>query len=104
MVIRCDNCAREHEWSIRGGTLKVQRVYAYTPEGAQRSLVAAGVGSVPAGFPSPSPDYSATQIDLPTLLIRHEVSSFAGRVSCDSVEGAEMCDGGELIGIGSIQA
>src|SRR5690625_5573569 len=77
--------------------MKVQRVYAYTPEGAQRSLVAAGVGSVPAGFPSPSQDYSATQIDLQKLLIRDEVSTFIVRVSGDSMEGAGIYDGDKLI-------
>src|SRR5699024_8251531 len=77
--------------------MKVQRVYAYAPEGAQRSLVAAGVGSVPAGFPSPSQDYSATQIDLQKLLIRDEVSTFIVRVSGDSMEGAGIYDGDELI-------
>lgn len=77
--------------------MKVQRVYAYAPDGAQRSLVAAGVGSVPAGFPSPSQDYSATQIDLQKLLIRDEVSTFIVRVSGDSMEGAGIYDGDELI-------
>src|SRR5699024_12375202 len=77
--------------------MKVQRVYAYAPDGAQRSLVAAGVGSVPAGFPSPSQDYSATQIDLQKLLIRDEVSTFIVRVSGDSMEGAGIYDGDERL-------
>lgn len=53
--------------------MKVDRVYAYTPAGAKLSLVAAGVGSVPAGFPSPSQDYSATRIDLTWLLVHDEL-------------------------------
>lgn len=67
--------------------MKVERVYAYAPDEI-RSLVAAGVGSVPAGFPSPSQDYSATQIDLTKLLIKDELSTFIVRVSGDSMEGA----------------
>src|SRR5690625_2869636 len=77
--------------------MKVQRVYAYAPDGAQRSLVAAGVGSVPAGFPSPSQDYSDTQIDLTKMLIRDEAATFIVRVSGDSMEGAGIYDGDELI-------
>lgn|SRR5699024_177168 len=77
--------------------MKVDRVYAYTPAGAKRSLVAAGVGSVPAGFPSPSQDYSDTRIDLTSLLIRDEVSTFIVRVSGHSMEGAGIADGDELI-------
>lgn len=77
--------------------MKVDRVYAYTPAGAKRSLVAAGVVSVPAGFPSPSQDYSDTRIDLTSLLIRDEVSTFIVRVSGHSMEGAGIADGDELI-------
>jgi len=77
--------------------MKVERVYAYTPELAGSRLVAAGVGHVPAGFPSPSQDYSDTQIDLTKLLIRDESSTFIVRVSGDSMEGAGIYDGDELI-------
>src|SRR5699024_4233694 len=77
--------------------MKVQRVYAYAPDGAQRSLVAAGVGSVPAGLLSPSQDYSATQIDLQRLLIRYEDSTFIVRVTRDFMKGARSYDGDELI-------
>lgn len=56
-----------------------------------------GVGSVPAGFPSPSQDYSDTRIDLTKLLIRDEVSTFIVRVSGHSMEGAGIYDGDELI-------
>jgi len=77
--------------------MKVERVYAYAPEPAASTLVAAGVGHVPAGFPSPSQDYSDTQIDLTKMLIRDEASTFIVRVSGDSMEGAGIYDGDELI-------
>jgi len=77
--------------------MKIEHVYAYTPDLATSRLVAAGVGSVPAGFPSPSQDYSDTQIDLTKLLIRDELSTFIVRVSGDSMEGAGIYDGDELI-------
>jgi len=77
--------------------MKVERVYAYAPETAASTLVAAGVGHVPAGFPSPSQDYSDTQIDLTKMLIRDEASTFIVRVSGDSMEGAGIFDGDELI-------
>jgi len=60
-------------------------------------MIAAGVGRVPAGFPSPSQDYSDTKIDLTQMLIRDELSSFIVRVSGDSMEGAGIYDGDELI-------
>lgn len=75
--------------------MKIQRVAAYTP--TETKLLAAGVGSVPAGFPSPSQDYSDTKIDLTQMLIRNELSTFIVRVSGDSMEGAGIYDGDELI-------
>lgn len=77
--------------------MKVDRVYSYAPESTERRLIAAGVGRVPAGFPSPSQDYSDTKIDLTQMLIRDELSSFIVRVSGDSMEGAGIYDGDELI-------
>jgi len=77
--------------------MKIERVYAYAPATTESRLVAAGVGHVPAGFPSPSQDYSATQIDLTKLLIKDELSTFIVRVSGDSMEGAGIYDGDELI-------
>lgn len=77
--------------------MKVDRVYAYAPEGTKPRLVQAGVGRVPAGFPSPSQDYSDTQIDLTEMLIRDELATFIVRVSGDSMEGAGIFDGDELI-------
>lgn len=77
--------------------MKVDRVHAYAPTTAASTLVAAGVGHVPAGFPSPAQDYSDTQIDLTKMLIRDEASTFIVRVSGDSMEGAGIYDGDELI-------
>jgi len=77
--------------------MKVDRVYAYAPAITESRLVAAGEGHVPAGFPSPAQDYSATQIDLTKLLIKDELSTFIVRVSGDSMEGAGIYDGDELI-------
>jgi len=77
--------------------MKVEQVRAYVPEAAERRLVAAGVGHVPAGFPSPAQDYSDTEIDLTQLLIRDELATFIVRVSGDSMQGAGIYDGDELI-------
>ncbi|WP_343957478.1 translesion error-prone DNA polymerase V autoproteolytic subunit [Yaniella flava] len=62
-----------------------------------RRLISAGVGRVPAGFPSPSQDYSDTKIDLNQMLIKDELSTFVVRVSGDSMEDAGIFDGDELI-------
>lgn len=77
--------------------MKIEHVYMYVPEATGQRLVAAGVGRVPAGFPSPAQDYSDTQIDLTRLLIRDELSTFIVRVSGESMEGAGIFDGDELI-------
>lgn len=77
--------------------MKVDRVYAYAPETVGGRLLPAGVGAVPAGFPSPSQDYSDTSIDLTQMLIRDELSTFIVRVSGDSMEGAGIYDRDELI-------
>lgn len=75
--------------------MKIERVYSYAP--SERRMIAAGVGHVPAGFPSPSQDYSDTKIDLTQMLIRDELSTFIVRVSGDSMEGAGIYDGDKLI-------
>jgi len=77
--------------------MKVDQVYTYAPESSERYMIAAGVGHVPAGFPSPSQDYSDTKIDLTQMLIRDELSTFIVRVSGDSMEGAGIYDGDKLI-------
>lgn len=77
--------------------MKIDRIASYAPVFAESRLIPAGVGLVPAGFPSPAQDYSATQIDLTKLLIKDELSTFIVRVSGDSMEGAGIYDGDELI-------
>jgi DNA polymerase V len=77
--------------------VKVEHVVAYAPDAAGQRLVAAGVGRVPAGFPSPAQDYSDTQIDLTKILIRDELATFIVQVSGDSMEGAGIFDGDKLI-------
>lgn len=61
----------------------------------QRILVAAE--SVPAGFPSPAQDYFFGRIDLNEHLIRDPTSTFIVRVSGDSMEGAGISSGDEVI-------
>lgn len=53
--------------------------------------------SVPAGFPSPSQDYYDSGIDLNKHLISDQTSTFIVRVSGDSMTGAGISDGDELI-------
>lgn len=59
--------------------------------------------SVPAGFPSPSQDYYDSGIDLNKHLIMDETSTFIVRVSGDSMTGAGISDGDELIVDRSLQ-
>jgi DNA polymerase V len=75
--------------------MKIDEVYSYAA--AEGRVIAAGVGRVPAGFPSPSQDYSDTKIDLTQMLIRDELSTFIVGVSGDSMEGAGIYDGDKLI-------
>ena len=75
--------------------MKIEQVYSYAPSDGR--MIAAGIGHVPAGFPSPSQDYSDTKIDLMQMLIRDELSTFIVRVSGDSMEGAGIYDGDKLI-------
>ncbi|PRZ11831.1 LexA family protein [Nesterenkonia sandarakina] len=53
--------------------------------------------SVAAGFPSPAQDYQTAPINLSEYLIRDLNSTFLVRVSGDSMEGAGISDGDELI-------
>lgn len=77
--------------------MKIDRIASYAPVFVESRLIPAGVGLVPAGFPSPAQDYSDTEIDLTKMLIRDELSTFIVRVSGDSMEGAGIYDGDELI-------
>ncbi|WP_318779266.1 MULTISPECIES: translesion error-prone DNA polymerase V autoproteolytic subunit [unclassified Arthrobacter] len=53
--------------------------------------------SVPAGFPSPAQDYYDGGIDLNKHLIKDTTCTFIVRVSGDSMSGAGINDGDELI-------
>ena len=52
---------------------------------------------VPAGFPSPAQDYSATHIDLNEVLIADRNSTYILRVSGSSMIDAGIADGDEII-------
>ena len=53
--------------------------------------------AVAAGYPSPSQDYFEGRIDLNAHLIKDVTSTFVVRVTGDSMEGAGISDGDELI-------
>lgn len=53
--------------------------------------------AVPAGYPSPSQDYFDGTLDLNEHLIKDKTSTFIVRVVGDSMEGAGISDGDELI-------
>lgn len=55
------------------------------------------VGAVRAGFPSPAQDYAHTQVSLDEHLIEDRTSTFVVRVVGDSMEGAGIWDGDEVI-------
>ncbi|WP_432244577.1 LexA family protein [Arthrobacter sp. G.S.26] len=63
------------------------------------SLVSALLSPVPvaAGFPSPAQDYFDGRIDLNAHLIKDVTSTYVVRVSGESMEGAGISDGDELI-------
>lgn len=52
---------------------------------------------VPAGFPSPAQDYFDGDVDLNEHLIHNRPATFVVRVSGDSMTGAGISDGDELI-------
>ena len=53
--------------------------------------------SVPAGFPSPAQDFYEGPVDLSAHLIGDQHSTFLVRVSGDSMTGAGISDGDELL-------
>lgn len=61
------------------------------------STVPASSAAVPAGFPSPAQDYFDSDIDLNKHLIASRTSTFVVRVSGDSMIGAGISDGDEII-------
>jgi DNA polymerase V len=66
---------------------------------AGASLFSVLIAPVPvaAGFPSPAQDYFDGRIDLNAHLIKDITSTFVVRVTGDSMEGAGISDGDELI-------
>jgi DNA polymerase V len=52
---------------------------------------------VPAGWPSPAQDYFDGDIDLSEHLIRNRAATFVVRVAGDSMIGAGISDGDELV-------
>ena len=48
---------------------------------------------IKAGFPSPAEDYLHESLDFNRDLIRHPEATFYGRVSGDSMEDVNICDG-----------
>lgn len=59
---------------------------------------------VPAGWPSPAQDYFDGDIDLNEHLIRNKPATFVVRVAGDSMIGAGISDGDELIVDRSLEA
>lgn len=53
--------------------------------------------SVPAGYPSPAQDWFTSTLDLNAHLIQDPTSTFVVRVSGDSMLGAGISDGDEVI-------
>jgi DNA polymerase V len=60
--------------------------------------------TVPAGFPSPAADHTRKELDLNEHLIRNKEATFIFRVKGDSMIGAGIYDGDELIVDRSIDA
>jgi DNA polymerase V len=54
-------------------------------------------GGISAGFPSPAMDFAELSIDLNKYLIKHESSTFLGRVKGESMKDANINDGDILI-------
>lgn len=53
--------------------------------------------AIRAGFPSPAQDYADSSIDLNEVLIADKTSTFIVRVAGDSMEGAGIFDGDEIL-------
>lgn len=77
--------------------MKVDSIHICELATTPQRVIAVALDRVPAGYPSPSQDYSDTKIDLSEMLIRDQVSTFIVRVSGESMQGAGISDGDELI-------
>ncbi len=75
----------------------IDRILQCAPITSAKAVVAAALGRVSAGYPSPAQDYSDSKIDLSEMLIRDQVSTFIVRVSGESMRNAGISDGDELI-------
>lgn len=75
----------------------IDRIRVYEAEPQQRHQITEVAGAVPAGFPLPSDGYSATKISLDEILIRDPASTYIMRVSGDSMTGAGIYNGDEII-------
>ena len=54
-------------------------------------------GTVRAGFPSPAEDYVVSRLDLTSLLIKHQQTTFLMALGGDSMIGAGLFDGDLLV-------
>jgi DNA polymerase V len=68
-----------------------------TLDDAPRLLALGAPIAVPAGFPNPGQDYYTGPVDLNAHLIKDPVSTFIVRVSGDSMIGAGIYDGDEIL-------
>lgn len=82
---------------IRLGFLVLIQDIREVTDGASLPAVAALLPAVPAGFPSPAQDYQSVKVDLNEYLLADRTSTFIVRVAGDSMIGAGIFDGDELI-------
>ncbi|WP_218221841.1 LexA family transcriptional regulator [Nesterenkonia sp. Act20] len=76
--------------------MRIEQIQSLDETDVARGLLRAPE-SVAAGYPSPAQDYQTAPINLSEYLIRDLNSTFLVRVSGDSMEGAGISDGDELI-------
>lgn len=76
--------------------MTVQNVRSIDVDGFEAMLPIAET-SVAAGYPSPAQDYVLGSVNLSEHLIHDTTSTFIVRVSGDSMQGAGISDGDELI-------
>jgi len=75
----------------------VQRVIVRRVQPAAPLLLLAAVDAVPAGFPSPAQDYYDGPIDLTDMLIDDQAATFIVRAAGDSMLGAGISSGDEIL-------
>ena len=61
---------------------------------APRLALPLDVAKISAGFPSPAADYEDKRLDINDYLVRNPVSTFFFPVQGESMQGAEIFDGG----------